>query len=52
MRSIEKHQQRWALDLGLQINSDKWKMVYGKNYSCTLETELRSFQLKLNHRIK
>jgi len=22
--SIEKHQQRWALDLGFQINSGKW----------------------------
>jgi len=25
-------------------------MVYRNNYSCTLETKLRSFQLKLNHR--
>jgi len=48
--SIEKHQQRWALDLDLQINSAKWQMVYKNNYSCTLETNLRSFQLKLNHR--
>jgi len=47
---IEKHQQRWALNLDLQINSAKWRMVYRNNYSCTLETKLRSFQLKLNHR--
>jgi len=47
--SIQKHQQRWALDLDLQINFAKWKMVYINNYSCTLETKLRSFQLKLNH---
>jgi len=49
--SIEKHQQGWALDLGLQINSAKSKMVYRNNYSCTLETKLRSFQLELNHKV-
>jgi len=28
---IEKYQQRWALDLSLQINSAKWKMVCRNN---------------------
>jgi len=32
--------QRWALNLGLQINSAKWKIEYRNNYSCTLHKRI------------
>ena len=43
-----KHQRRRANDLSLDFDSRKWPIIYGNNYYCTLETKLRSFQIKLN----
>jgi len=37
--SIEKHQQCWALDLGLQINSAKW-------YTETIILKILSIEVK------
>ena len=45
-----KHQLRWANDFGIENTSINWKAIYCNNYFCTLETKLRSFQTKLNHR--
>ena len=46
----EKHQRRWANDLLLDFDSINWPIIYKNNYYCTLETKLRSFQIKLNLR--
>ena len=46
----EKHQRRRANDLLLDFDSINWPIIYKNNYYCTLETKLRSFQIKLNLR--
>ena len=46
----EKHQRRWANDLLLDFDSINWPIIYKNNYYCTVETKLRSFQIKLNLR--
>ena len=44
----EKHQRRWANDLLLDFDSINWPIIYKNNHYSTLETKLRSFQIKLN----
>ena len=46
----EKYQRRWANDLLLDFDAINWPIIYKNNYYFTLETKLRSFQIKLNLR--
>ena len=45
-----KQQELWSKDLNIQSVVD-WDEIYKTNYLCTIETELRSFQIKLNLRV-
>ena len=47
----EKHQRRWANDLLFDFDFKNWPIIYKNNYYCSLETKLRSFQIKLNLRV-
>ena len=47
----EKHQRQRANDLLLDFYSFNWQIIYENNCYCTLETKLRSFQIKLNLRV-
>ena len=44
-----KQQELWSKDLNIQFVVD-WDQAYKTNYLCTIETKLRSFQIKLNLR--
>ena len=45
-----KQQKLWSKDLNIQFVID-WDEIYKTNYLCTIETKLRSFQIKLNLRV-
>ena len=45
-----KQQKLWSKDLNIQSVVD-WDEVYKTNYLCTIETKLRSFQIKPNRRV-
>ena len=45
-----KQQEHWSKDLNIQSVVD-WDEIYKTNYLCTIETKLRSFQIKLNLRV-
>jgi len=47
----EKQQLRWADEFSLNPNTINWTKIYITNYYCTLETKLRSFQIKVNLRV-
>jgi len=43
-------QLRWVNELHINNTSVNWRVVYDNNFHCTLESKLKSFQIKLNHR--
>jgi len=45
-----KHQTKWCDVLQLDTSAVNWSKVYENNYFATLETKLRSFQIRLNTR--
>ena len=45
-----KQQKLWSKDLKIQSVVD-WNEIYKTNYLCSIETKLRSFQIKLNLRV-
>ena len=45
-----KQPELWSKDLNVQFVVD-WNKIYKTNFSCTIETKLRSFQIKLNLRV-
>ena len=45
-----KQQELWSKDLNIQSVVD-WNEIYKINYLCTIETKLRSFQIKLSLRV-
>ena len=45
-----KQQLKWCDILQISPESIDWKKVYENNYFSTIETKLRSFQIKLNLR--
>ena len=45
-----KQQLKWCESLQTFSNSMNWKKIYENNYFSTIETKLRSFQIKLNLR--
>ena len=48
MQSPLKQQISWQRDLGIPITENDWKAVYTINFLSTIESKLRSFQVKLN----
>ena len=50
MRLPQKQQNRWQRDLGVIIIENAWKAVYKINFLSTIESKLRSLQVKLNFR--
>ena len=45
-----KQQLKWCKILQIPPQSIDWKKIYENNYFSTIETKLRSFQIKLNLR--
>ena len=41
-------QKKWEKELGIDIPETTWKELYRAHYNSTIETKLRSFQIKLN----
>ena len=50
MRLLLKQQNSWQRDLGVIITENDWKAIYVNNFLSTIESKLRSFQVKLNFR--
>ena len=50
MRLPLKQQNSWQRDLGVIITENDWKAVYMNNFLSTIESKLRSLQVKLNLR--
>ena len=49
-KSKIKQQLKWCDILQISPESIDWKKVYKNNYYSTIETKLRSFQIRLNLR--
>jgi len=45
-----KHQTKWCDNLQLDSSAVNWSKINENNYFATLETKLRSFQIRLNIR--
>ena len=45
-----KQQLKWCESLQISFNSMKWKKIYENNSFSTIETKLRSFQIRLKLR--
>ena len=46
----EKQQQKWCEVLQLPSDAIDWPQIYQNNFYATIETKLRSFQIRLNYR--
>ena len=46
-----KSQNKWELFLGKEVSEEEWENVYSSTFYLLNDTQLQSFQLKINHRI-
>ena len=46
-----KSQNKWTLFLGKEVSEEEWENVYSSTFYLLNDTQLQSFQFKINHRI-
>jgi len=46
-----KSQNKWKLFLGKEVSEEEWENVYSSTFYLLNDTQLQSFQFKINHRI-
>jgi hypothetical protein len=46
-----KSQNKWKLFLGKEVSEEEWENEYSSTFSLINDTQLQSFQFKINHRI-
>ena len=46
-----KSQNKWELFLGKEVSEEEWENIYSSTFYLLNDTQLQSFQLKINHRI-